>query len=177
MPWGVQVKLNCLGAAPQSHMEAWTTTVQKALFLRWSWQEPVLQQLRWLSICIWMKTKRLPFFFFLSPLCDFQYNYLYSFKRPCFLNIDDLCSAVETWFWAFISRHLWHNIIHWRSLARGTVSPPAPGRTPLVAVAQYELLGLPFCPDYWNSCKIQYAFSVGWTAPWAEWRDPRQQKK
>lgn len=62
MPWDFQVKLNCLGAVPQSHMEALTTTVQNALFLRWSWQEPVLQQLRWLSICIWMKTKRLLFF-------------------------------------------------------------------------------------------------------------------
>lgn len=61
MPCGFQVELNCLGAVPQSHMEALTTAVQNALFLRWSWQEPVLQQLCWLSICIWMKIKRLLF--------------------------------------------------------------------------------------------------------------------
>lgn len=62
MPRGFQVKPNCLWAVPQSYMEALTSTVQNALFLRWSWQEPVLQQLGWLSICIWMKTKSLLLF-------------------------------------------------------------------------------------------------------------------
>lgn len=61
MPSGFQVKLNCLGAVPQSHMEALNTAEQNALFLRWSWQEPVPQQLRWFSICIWMKIKRFLF--------------------------------------------------------------------------------------------------------------------
>lgn len=61
MPCGFRVKLNCLGAVPQSYLEALTTTVQNALFLRWSWQEPVLQLRHWLSICIWMETKRLFF--------------------------------------------------------------------------------------------------------------------
>jgi len=46
MPWNFQVKLNGLGAVSQSYVKALTAAVQNALFLRWSWQEPVLQQLR-----------------------------------------------------------------------------------------------------------------------------------
>lgn len=62
--------------------------------------------------------------FFIS---DFEYSYLSSFKLPYFLNIDAICSAAATWLWAFVSEHLCHNILPWRSLARGVVSPPAPG--------------------------------------------------
>lgn len=83
--------------------------------------------------------------FFLS---DFEYNYVSSIKLPYFLNADAVCSAVATWFWAFVSEHLYHNILHQRSLARGTVSPPAPRRTHLVSVAQGKLLGLSFCPAW-----------------------------
>lgn len=81
--------------------------------------------------------------FFLS---DFEYNSLSPLELPYFLNIDAVCSAVATWFWAFVSEHLCHNILHWRSLAGGTVSPQAPRRMHLVSVAQWKLLGLSLCP-------------------------------